>query len=343
MEEDISLSQERLVRTEQLFPDGSLPLVVYPAASGMDLIGWAEDNRDFIEERLSKHGGLLFRGFDVKAPEDFERFIKAACGELLAYKERSSPRTQVSGNVYSSTDYPANHSIFLHNENSYQSNWPLKILFFCRTPAERGGETPIADCRRVFERIAPEIRERFIEKGWMYVRNFGDGFGLDWQTVFQTDDKGAIEEHCRNNGIKVEWKPGDRLRTRAVRPAVRKHPKTGEEVWFNHATFFHISTLEPAARDFLLSEFAEDDLPTNTFYGDGSSIEPSVVDQLRAAYSQETIVFPWRRGDILMLDNMLAAHGRNPYGGSREILVGMAELAAMPVLQRTAGQDGAPA
>jgi alpha-ketoglutarate-dependent taurine dioxygenase len=322
----ISLSQEALVRTKQLFLDSSLPLVAYPVINGVDLIQWAENNLDFIDEHLSKHGGLLFRGFGVKSPEEFERFIRAVCAELLPYKERSSPRTQVSGNIYSSTDYPADHSIFLHNENSYQNNWPLKIFFSCQRPAERGGETPIADCRRVFRRIAPDIRERFIEKGWMYVRNFGDGFGLDWQTVFQTDDKSAVEEHCRDNDIEVEWKYGDRLRTRAVRPAVRKHPKTGEEVWFNHATFFHISTLEPQAREFLLEEFAEDDLPTNTFYGDGSAIEPSVVDQLRAAYLQETIVFPWQRGDILMLDNVLTAHGRKPYIGSRKILVGMAEL-----------------
>ena len=29
----------------------------------------------------------------------------------------------------------------------------------------------------------------------MYVRNFGDGFGLDWRTVFQTDDRAAVEAH----------------------------------------------------------------------------------------------------------------------------------------------------
>lgn len=319
------MSREALIRTERLF-NSSLPLVVYPAISKVDLILWAENNRDYIEEHLLMHGGLLFRGFGIKTPAEFEGFIKAVCGELLAYKERSSPRTQVSGNIYSSTDYPADHSIFLHNENSYQNNWPLKIFFFCQTRSEQGGETPIADCRRVFQRIPPEIGERFIKRGWMYVRNFGDGLGLNWRTVFQTDDRSVVEEHCRKNGIIAEWKDGDRLRTRAVRPAVAKHPKTGEDLWFNHATFFHVSTLEPSVLELLLSEFAVDDLPTNTFYGDGSTIETSVLDQLRAAYLQEMIVFPWQRGDILMLDNMLTAHGRKPYTGLREILVGMADI-----------------
>lgn len=171
------------------------------------------------------------------------------------------------------------------------------------------------------------MRERFAEKGWMYVRNYGDGFGLDWQTAFQTDDRAAVEEHCRRNRIAVEWRDGGRLRTRAVLPATIEHPRTGEVVWFNHATFFHVSTLEAALRDGLLAGFEDDSgLPTNTYYGDGSPIEPETLAALREAYRRETVNFPWQRGDILMLDNILAAHGRAPYEGERRILVGMTEL-----------------
>jgi len=159
----------------------------------------------------------------------------------------------------------------------------------------------------------------------MYVRNFGDGFGLPWRTVFQTDDRSVIEEHCRRNGIDTKWKDGDRLRLRAVRRAVHKHAYTGEEVWFNHATFFHISTMEPSVREALLAELAEDDLPTNSYYGDGSPIEPEVLEELRRRYHEETVIFSWRQGDTLLLDNMLAAHGRAPFSGPRKILVGMAQ------------------
>jgi alpha-ketoglutarate-dependent taurine dioxygenase len=167
--------------------------------------------------------------------------------------------------------------------------------------------------------------ERFVEKQWMYVRNFGDGLGLPWQSVFQTTDRAVVEQHCRRAGIEVEWKSEDRLRTRAVRPAVARHPRTGELVWFNHATFFHVSTLEPSVRDEMLRQFEEEDLPTNTYYGDGSPIEPSVLDELREAYRQEEIAFPWEEGDVLMVDNMLVAHGRAPYDGARKILVGMTQ------------------
>lgn len=50
----------------------------------------------------------------------------------------------------------------------------------------------------------------------MYMRNFGDGFGLPWQTVFQTTEKAKVEAYCRIHDIKVEWKEGERLRTYQV-------------------------------------------------------------------------------------------------------------------------------
>lgn len=321
----VKVSQEGLVKAEPLEAGQPLPLLVQPAVNGVSLLSWAGNNRAFVEENLLKHGGILFRNFNLKHPDDFEQFIASVSDEVLEYRERSSPRLHVSGKIYTSTEYPSDQSIFLHNENSYQATFPLKIFFRCVTPAAAGGETPIADCRRIFRRIEPAVRERFIEKQWMYVRNFGHGFGLPWQTVFQTEERGEVEAYCRGKGIEVEWRDGNRLRTRAVRPAVTEHPKTGEPVWFNHATFFHVTTLEASLRDALLAEFKEEDLPTNTYYGDGSPIEADVLEHLRALYREETVCFTWRQNDILLLDNLFSAHGRKPYAGPRKVLVGMAE------------------
>jgi alpha-ketoglutarate-dependent taurine dioxygenase len=314
------------VAAAPLFDGGLLPLVVRPRRADLPLVDWAGSHRGVVEDLLSRHGGILFRGFAVDKPADLEAFIHAVSGEALEYKERSSPRSAVAGRIYTSTDYPPSYAIFLHNENSYQQAWPQKIFFMCQHAAATGGETPIADCRRVLAAIDPQIRDRFAAQGWMYVRNFGDGLGLDWRTVFQTDDKASVERHCRHSGITVEWKSGDRLRTCAVRPAITAHPRTGEPLWFNHATFFHVSTLEPEIREALLAEFDdESELPANTYYGDGSPIEPATLDHLRSAYLQATVRFPWQQGDLLLLDNMLVAHGRSPFRGERRILVGMSE------------------
>lgn len=322
----VNISPKNLIKTEYLKPGHEIPLVVQPVVDGVNLLAWAKNNQAIIETLLLKHRAILFRNFNVNTAEQFNQFIKASSnGELLEYRDRSSPRHEVGSRIYTSTDYPAEQNIFLHNEGTYWLTWPLKIYFGCLIASQQGGETPIADCRKVFQRINPKIRDRFIEKKVLYVRNYNDGFGLTWQTVFQTEDKAVVEEYCYNNGIEFEWKEGERLRTRSRRPAVATHPKTEEMVWFNHATFFHVSTLEPTMREALLAEFKEEDLPNNTYYSDGSPIEPSVLDELREAYWQEKVTFPWQEGDVLMLDNMTIAHGREPFVGSRKIVVGMAE------------------
>jgi alpha-ketoglutarate-dependent taurine dioxygenase len=320
----VSVSSADLITTEYL-AGKPLPLVIRPSCGALNLAVWAAHNRGLIEDHLLKHPAILFRGFKTEDVNEFEWFISSVSAETLEYKERSSPRTVVSGKIYTSTEYSASQPIFPHNENSYQLSWPTKIFFFCLIPASEGGETPIVDSRRVFQRLSPELRERFIRKEVMYVRNFGAEFGLRWSFAFQTTDKKMVEEHCRGNEISYEWHENDRLRTKAIRPVVVRHPRTGEWSWFNHATFFHYSTLDPQMRDALLSELGEKNLPNNTYYGDGSRIEPEVLEELRTAYREESIHFPWQAGDVLMLDNLLVAHGRMPYSGARKVVVGMAD------------------
>lgn len=321
----ISVSATELVKTSLLQPEQPLPLVVQPAVEGVNLITWAANNQDWIETHLWQHGGILFRNFAVQGASDLEQLIQTVSGELLDYSYRSTPRNQVKGNIYTSTEYPADQSIPLHNEMSYASHWPLKIWFACLQVAATGGATPITDSRKVFARLAPEIKDRFTQKQVMYVRNYGEGLDLHWQDVFQTTSKAAVEAYCRRTGIEFEWLGTEQLRTRACCQAIAAHPHTGDLVWFNQAHLFHISSLQPEVQQFLLTTYGEENLPRNTYYGDGSVIETSVLDEIRAVYEQESVIFSWQQGDILMLDNMLTAHGRTPFVGSRKVIVGMAE------------------
>jgi alpha-ketoglutarate-dependent taurine dioxygenase len=320
----IALSSDTLV-TAAPYDDSGHVLLVRPAIPAIDLATWAAEQKEWIESRLAAHGGILFRGFGVSSAAALDRVMAAIARDPLAYKERSSPRHLVSGNVYTSTEHPPDQAIFLHNENSYQHVWPRRVFFCCVTPAETGGATPVADTRRVFARIDPAIRKRFMKRQLLYVRNFGDGLGLPWQVVFQTGDRTAVEHYCRSAGIMWAWRDDHRLTTRQLRPAVAKHPRTGELVWFNHATFFHVSTLDASIREALLAQFREEELPNNTYYGDGRPIEASVMDELRGAYTEATRTFPWETGDLLLLDNMLMAHAREPFTGPRSILVGLAD------------------
>jgi alpha-ketoglutarate-dependent taurine dioxygenase len=314
-----------MVKTEFLAPGQRLPLVVRPRLQGLNLPAWTADNREFVESNLRQHGGLLFRGFEMSGREDFAEFLTALGLRRMEYTEGATPRTKLGDSIYTSTEYPPEQSIALHNELNYVVTWPMKILFFCVTAAEAGGETPIADVRRVYDRIDPKVRERFCEKGWMLMRNAGEGLSLPWQTTFHAASREELEEYCRRAQVEFEWKGDDRLRTRQVRPAVARHPQTGEWVWFNHVAFWHVSSLEPAVREAMLKVFREEDLPYNTYYGDGSPIPDEAVAELRAAYDAETVRFLWEKGDLLLLDNMLVAHGRRPFAGARKILTAMGD------------------
>lgn len=328
-----AISAANLSRTGWLREGQRLPCVIEPQVAGVLLWVWAERNRAFIEQSLLQYGGLLFRGFNLRTAAEFEQCARAIHPELLHYAERTTPRRQVGDWVYTSTEYPADEAIAMHNELSYAHRWPGKLWFFCEVAATQGGATPIADVRRVCTRLSPALRARFSRKGWMLARNFGAGLGLQWQEAFGTTDRTEVENYCQQAGISFEWRDETRLRTTQVRPAIMRHPLTQELIWFNHVAFYHISSLRPALRTALLSQFAERDLPFNTYYGDGSPIEESVIEEIRQAYQQETTEFAWQAGDLLLLDNMLVAHGRRPFAGPRRILVAMGESIDLSAVQ----------
>jgi alpha-ketoglutarate-dependent taurine dioxygenase len=321
----MNLAAMNLIKTSYLTSEETMPLVVQPALDDVDLIEWAKGQQKFIEAKLSEHGAILFRGFSAESTLEFEQFALSICPELFG-EYGDLPREGVSGKVYGSTPYPAEQAILFHNESSHLERWPLKIWFFCMQAAQQGGETPIVDCRKVYQLLDPKIRERFAKKKVMYVRNYTEGLDVSWQEFFRTSDKSRVEDYCRRASIALEWKDGNGLRTRQVCHAVVQHPKTDQTVFFNQLQAHHVSCLEPATRASLLSLLKEEDLPRNAYYGDGSLIEDSVIDEIRAVYQQIAINFSWRKRDILMLDNMLTAHGRNAYTGERKIVVAMGEM-----------------
>ena len=283
---------------------------------------------DVAEKRLHREGALLLRGFEVHGERGFQRFARSFGHELLSYDFGSTPRSKLEAGVYTSTEYPPHQAIPLHNEQSYTLQWPMKIWFHCMQAAPVGGQTPIADSREIHRRIDAAVRERWARRGLLYVRNYGGGLDLPWQRAFNTDDRAEVERYCRAQRIGYEWKADGELRTRQVCPAVMRHPVTGEAVWFNQAHLFHVSTLAPAVREALLAVVGDEAaLPRNVYRGDGSPIDDTLLDEVRAVLDACAVRFDWQPGDVLMLDNMLVAHGRSTFEGARKVIVAMAEPA----------------
>jgi len=310
-----------------------LPPVV-EAEVGCENLRWlidaAADQRELLDAKLLEHGALLLRGFGARTLGDFQQVVAAfsRSDSLFNYAGGASPRKALgeANGVYSSTEYPADMTLSLHNELSYTDAYPSRLFFFCLVEPTSGGQTTLGDSRRILRSIDPEVVELFRTNGVRYVRNLWPhkGSGYSWQEALETDDRAIAEERCRAIGADFSWRADGVLRVSQARPATAIHPATGEEVWFNQADGFHPSALAPDTYAELLDLCGtEEEFRLNSSYGDSSPIPLAALENIRAALRDETVPHRWRAGDILVLDNLLAAHGRMPFSGLRKIALAM--------------------
>ena len=350
-------------------PSG-LPLVVEPAPPADRgegaLLAWIGAHRAYLEERLAIHGALLFRGFAVEGARGFERVARAIEPVLLNEYLGTSPRNALTshdggdprtpGHVFSASELPPYYPIPQHCEMSFVARPPRRLFFSCRLPSSGpGGETPLADFRRVARDLPAPVRARFEERGVRNIRNYagpGNKGRLDpwklkrWDEVFATTDRAAVERACRANGFAFTWKPDGGLRLVNDQPAFKPHPVTGEAVWFNHTQVFHLSAVpaeyqriadrQGQLRYAALAGVAEaavrlrrravpaEDHAMHCTHADGTPIADRDMDAVRAAIWKNMVFFKWRRGDVLVIDNDAVSHGRMPYTGPREVAVAWA-------------------
>lgn len=299
--------------------DEHLPLLVRPQSGDRGLCSIPES---LLTTQLHQHGAVLLRGFEFEDAKGFSSYVDRVAGPLLSYVNGSTPRTRVHGEVYTSTEYPSKYTIVQHNEMAYSLTWPATLWFCCLQPADKGGITPLTDSRALYQRMPVAIREKFERYGVKYVRNYRPFIDLSWQKSFNTSSKDVVESICRAANIQFVWH-GDELKTIQYCQGVAIHPMTGEKVWFNQAHLFHSASMDAYLREALLAIYQEEDLPRNAFYGNGEPIPESEIQVILEAISQSTIRYPWQKGDLLVVDNMLVAHGRDPFEGDRKVLVAM--------------------
>ncbi len=315
------------MRHSPLIAGRHLPLLIEPRGTGEAglpaLVEWLRNEAARVDHLLHTHGALLLRGFDIDSDAAFARLSSALVPALKAYVGGDSPRRQVLERVYTSSEYPPELEVRLHNELSYGVWWPGRLLFYCDRSAALGGETHIADGREIFARLPAELRDEFERKGVRYMQHLPDTENADgmksWQDTFATECRGAVEAHCAAAGMQCAWTERG-LRTSIVRPAVLRDAQTGKPVWFNQADQWHagLASVKHAPR-----EDGNDEPLAHATFGDGSEIAVAQLETVREISAQSAVVYPWRKNDVLVLDNVLTMHGRKPYRGERRILVAM--------------------
>jgi alpha-ketoglutarate-dependent taurine dioxygenase len=292
--------------------------------SSVDAARWAAEHREALRAFVVEHGSLLVRGLGLRDAAQAEAVFRQL-GDLTHETEGFASRGRYADGVYTASKWPPNQQMCMHHELSYALRVPSLMLFACVVPPAAGGATPVADAATVLEALPPELVERFERLGWLLIRNYNDDIGASFADAFGTDDRNAIERYCRAHEIRFEWQDGGALRTWQRRRAIVPHPLTGRRCWFNQIAFLSEWTLAAELREYLVDVYGADGLPFNTSFGNGDPIGPDVVQAINEVYEAHTVREPWQAGDVLVVDNIRTAHGREPFEGPREMVVAMAD------------------
>ena len=305
-----------------------LPVTDLGGMAPEEFISWYYQHKPDIEQTLRTKGAIKFKGISIAYVETFQKIVDGISTRFMNYIDGSSPRTKLSDKVYTSTEYDKTQRITMHNELSYSAKWPNKLFFSCLLPAETGGETLLADSREILQKMNKEIVDDIRNRGITYIRNLhgGVGIGASWQKTFETDDPAKVEEYCREYAMGFEWTENETLRLKQPSKGIIRHRDTNEEVWFNQVDQFHPYQLGEKMYNAMMEIYdSPEEFPMYVSFGDGTPISEDIIKEILDTIESLTVAPAWERNELLIVDNELMSHGRNPFTGERKVLVAMSE------------------
>eukprot|EP00048_Salpingoeca_helianthica_P020714 m.8058 g.8058 ORF g.8058 m.8058 type:complete len:420 (-) comp5160_c0_seq1:116-1375(-) len=313
------------------------------------------EEAELIQNLIFKFGAVLLRGFPIKTPQEFEHIAGLIEPNLDDKYLGTSPRLLVpnTSHVFSASEFPGPVVIPVHCEMSFTHAPPPTIIFYAfRAPdSGKGGETPLSDFQAVWGDLPNSVRSVFESNDVLNVRSYFSEENLNinplmtksWQMMFETKNRTEALAAATANGFNASFNWHGSIVLENHSPSFRTHPRSGQPVWHNHLQVFYPDSIAAeysitAVRTNslfagLMCVLADLMVAVNTFFhglesigqyamlGNRSHVPQEVMDVVRATMWKHTVLYPYQTGDVVAIDNMRVAHGRQLYSGPRTVYV----------------------
>ncbi|KAK3410905.1 hypothetical protein EUGRSUZ_J02936 [Eucalyptus grandis] len=303
------------------FPSVLAPNSGIPPPSLSVLTQAIKTQKPYLEWLVREAGTLLLRGFPVGSAADFNAVVEAFGYEELPYVGGAAPRTNVVGRVFTANESPPDQKIPFHHEMAQVPEFPSKLFFFCEVEPASGGETPIVLSHVVYERMRekyPDFVQWLEEHGLIYTRVLGEEddpsspIGRGWKSTFLTDDKSLAEKRAARLGMKLEWTEDGVKSIMGPIPAIKLDESRNRKTWFNSMVAAYTGW-----------EDARNDPVKAVTFGDGSPLPGDVIHDCLKILEEESVAIPWKKGDVLLVDNLAVLHSRRSFDPPRRVLASL--------------------
>jgi alpha-ketoglutarate-dependent taurine dioxygenase len=284
---------------------------------------WISSNLLTLQTELNCTGAILFRGFPVTNAQTYDDFFSAFGYPNFTYKESLSNAVRINYTeyVFTANEAPKDVEIYLHNEMAQTPIYPERISLFCEEAADNGGATVICRSDEIYKQLVefdPETTNKLEQVGIKYTTIMPgedrpeSGQGRSWRSTLSVSDVAGAEEKLKELGYTWQWLEDGSLKAQtAALPAIRTL-QGDRKVFFNQIIAAYKGW-----------QGVNEDPSVALCFGDNTFFTKSYLDKVVSISESVSYNIDWQNGDVALVDNNLAMHGRRPYSGEtkRKVLV----------------------